>query len=153
MGQKKSFWNPLETRTYKFKKAAIEFFCPLCRTQRAISTHHKLTLMNYGQISLLTFLVSVALWPWAGIRGALSFFPILMVFEAVRRMLFSKDIPCPHCGFDASWYKRDVKVARKLVEDFWTEKGIEDGAVSNIEPLSLQSPLEDNDTMSQSYFS
>ena len=29
------------------------------------------------------------------------------------------ELPCPHCGFDATWYKRDVKVARRQVLDFW----------------------------------
>ena len=39
--------------------------------------------------------------------------------EVYKRLNFRKEIPCPHCGFDASWYKRDVKVARKLVERHW----------------------------------
>ena len=121
----RNFWNPLESRTYKFKKVAMEFFCPLCRTKRAISTGHRLTLLNYGQISLLTGIVTALLWPWAGVRGLLVFFPIFMGFEALRRMLFSRDIPCPHCGFDASWYKRDVKVARQLVDDFWSKQDMD----------------------------
>jgi len=150
----KSFWNPLEKRTYKFKKVALEFFCPLCRTERAISTHHKLTLINYCQITFLTLLLTGALWSWAGARGLFSFFPLLMGFESVRRMLFSKDVPCPHCGFDASWYKRDVTVAKKLVEDFWAERdnlktGHESEAASNVSAVTNQQ----TEDLSQNYFS
>lgn len=132
----KNFWKPLETRSYKYKKVAMEFFCPLCRSKRAIATGHRLTLLNYGQIVLLTGLVTAVFWSWAGIRGFFSFFPILMAFEAVRRMLFSRDIPCPHCGFDASWYKRDVNVAKKIVEDFWSENTIGDAPDINQLPKS-----------------
>ena len=119
----KNFWKPLEKRSYKYKKVAMEFFCPLCRSKRAIITGHRLTILNYCQIILLTGLSTAAFWTWAGFNGLFTFFPILMAFEAIRRMLFSRDIPCPHCGFDASWYKRDVNVARKIVEDFWKNNG------------------------------
>ena len=121
MGQKNK-WQGLEERTYRFKKVDLEFFCPLCSSKRAITTGHRLTILNYGQIALVTGLFTALLWPWAGLRGFLCFFPFLMVFEGARRMLFSRGVPCPHCGFDAAWYKRDVKVARRLVDEFWEDK-------------------------------
>lgn len=57
------------------------------------------------------------------LRGVFSFFVYLAAFEWVRRANYRKEIPCPHCGFDASWYKKDVKVARKLVANYWADKG------------------------------
>jgi predicted RNA-binding Zn-ribbon protein involved in translation (DUF1610 family) len=131
----------LETRLYRYKKVAMEFFCPLCRTKRIISTGHRLTMLNYVQMGLITVLLSALLWPWAGMRGVLIIFPIWIVFASVRRMLFSRDVPCPHCGFDASWYKRDVKVARRLVDEFWHEKNT---------PLT-EPPLEQNEPASINY--
>ena len=48
-----------------------------------------------------------------------------------------KQISCPHCGFDATWYKRDVKVARQLVKDFWVQKqGLD---AQNSQPAAKQS--------------
>ena len=49
-------------------------------------------------------------------------FVIWIGAEAVVRLRFKKEIPCPHCGFDATWYKRDVKVAKKLVSQFWQQQ-------------------------------
>ena len=48
-----------------------------------------------------------------------SLFVIWALFELFIRTLFRREIPCPHCGFDASWYRKDVKMARRLVKDFW----------------------------------
>ncbi len=127
-------WQPLEKRPFRYKKVAMQFFCPLCRTERAITTGHRLSILNYAQIILLTGLVTALSFPWAGFKGLAAFFPIWLGFESVRRMLFSKEVPCPHCGFDASWYKRDVKVARKRVEEFWAEQQ------GHIEPISTQEP-------------
>lgn len=117
-------WNPLETRTYRFKNPAMHFFCPLCRTERAITTHHRLTALNYVQIVLITGGITALAFPWGGFKTTALFFPIWMAFEMTRRFLFSKEVPCPHCGFDASWYKRDVKVARKKVAEFWENQNL-----------------------------
>lgn len=114
--------NPLDPRPYKYKKAAFNFFCPLCRTERAMSASHRLTLKNYIQISLITIVISSCLYPFMQLRGLFSFFIIWALFEGTRRVLFRKEVPCPHCGFDAGWYKKDVKVARKKVEEFWSLK-------------------------------
>lgn len=118
-------YRPLESRTYRYKNPAMEFFCPLCRTKRAITTNPHLTLKNYLQISMLTVVTSMVLWPIMSGRSVFSFFIFWAGFEGARRLLFRKEIPCPHCGFDASWYKRDVKVAKKLVHNFWEAKSPE----------------------------
>lgn len=125
-------WKPLEGRTYRYKKAALEFFCPLCRTQRVITIGHKLTTLNYIQILLLTAAVTALSFPWAGFRALAVIFPLWLGFEMVRRALFSREIPCPHCGFDASWYKRDVLVARRRVSEFWSKKN----------PAPVEEPVE-----------
>jgi hypothetical protein len=52
-------------------------------------------------------------------RAGFVFFVYWLGFEATVRLLFKKDLPCPHCGFDASWYKRDVRITRQKVEEFW----------------------------------
>ncbi len=110
---------PLERRTYKVKNAVTRFFCPLCRTERAFTIGPRLHAKNYVQITMLTLVTTAIffpLWEWGGV---FSFFVYFAAFEFARRTLFRKQVPCPHCGFDASWYKRDVKVARSKVKDFW----------------------------------
>ena len=132
-----SKYRPLEVRTYHYKNPAMEFFCPLCGTKRAIVTNPHLSAKNYLQILMLTTMTSMALWNVMSWRAIFSFFFFWAAFEGTRRVMFRKEIPCPHCGFDASWYKRDVKMARKLVHNFWESKNPKDiesdsGAASQI---------------------
>jgi hypothetical protein len=59
-----------------------------------------------------------------------------MVWGAMEfslRLLFKKEIPCPHCGFDATWYKKDMKVARQKVKEFWDKKRPD--TAENAEPI------------------
>ena len=114
---------PLERRTFKVKNAVTRFFCPLCRTERAFTIKPRTSVKNYVQMAMLTLVttgICFPLWEWGGV---FSFFVYFACFEFVRRTLFRKQVPCPHCGFDASWYKRDVKVARTKVKDFWIAQG------------------------------
>lgn len=113
---------PLEERTYKYKNASQAFFCPLCRTERAITISPRLTKKNYLQILLTSMVVGAGLFPLMGIKCFFIFFIVWAVFELSIRTDFKKQVPCPHCGFDATWYKKDVKVARQLVKDFWDQK-------------------------------
>ena len=113
---------PLESRVYKYKNPAKSFFCPLCRTERAMTTSPRLSVKNYVQIGLTALIFGSGLYPFMGIRSAFVFFVIWTGFELAIRSDFKKQVPCPHCGFDATWYKKDVKVARQLVKDFWLEK-------------------------------
>jgi hypothetical protein len=108
-----------DQRSYRYKNPAMEFYCPLCRTQRAFAYSPKLKVRHYLQIAVIGSLLTALAYPLMGPRGLIVFFPVWAAFYAGLRMLFRKEIPCPHCGFDASWYKRDVKVARKLVKEFW----------------------------------
>ncbi|PIK13830.1 hypothetical protein [Halobacteriovorax sp. JY17] len=115
-------WQPLEYRTYKHKNPKMEFFCPLCTTKRAFHSTPRLSAKNYFQLTLSSILAGAALYPLMGIRSYFVFFIFWALFEAAVRMNFRKEIPCPHCGFDASWYKKDVKMAKKIVHEFWENK-------------------------------
>lgn len=112
----------LDFRPYRYKNVYFKFFCPLCRTERAFTIGPRLTLINYCQILFLTFFFSAILWPWMGAKGLFLGLIFWAGVEWGRRVLFKKEIPCPHCGFDASTYKKDVKRAREQVLEFWQEK-------------------------------
>jgi hypothetical protein len=76
-----------------------------------------------------------------------------MGFEGIRRMLFSRQVPCPHCGFDASWYKRDVKVARRLVGEFWGDKQSEkDKESGKAPPVPEPTIIEAEEAAQNPYF-
>jgi predicted RNA-binding Zn-ribbon protein involved in translation (DUF1610 family) len=112
-------------RSYSFKPHAQTFFCPLCGTQRVQRMRARLTALNHLQILLLTGFVTLLGFSWMQWRGALSYFVIWGLLEGGRRLLFKREVPCPHCGFDATWYKRDVKVARQKVQEFWASREAE----------------------------
>lgn len=113
---------PLEKRVYRYKNPSKNFFCPLCRTERAVTISPRLTHKNYAQIFLTSIVFSALLYPLMEVRSFFVFFVVWAIFELAVRSDFKKQVPCPHCGFDATWYKKDVKVARKLVKDFWEQK-------------------------------
>ncbi|MBC7539054.1 MAG: hypothetical protein H7281_09550 [Bacteriovorax sp.] len=113
---------PLVSRVYKYKNQASTFFCPLCRSERGISISPRLTKKNYLQILLTSIVLGSCLFPFIGAKSFVIFFLSWGVFELAVRSDYKKQIACPHCGFDATWYKRDVKVARQIVKDFWVHK-------------------------------
>jgi predicted RNA-binding Zn-ribbon protein involved in translation (DUF1610 family) len=121
-GDKRVKKNPLVTRVYKYKKKSSQFFCPLCRTERGISVSPRLTKKNIFQIFLTSIVFGSALFPFMGVKCFFIFFVVWGIFELAVRSDYKKQVACPHCGFDATWYKRDVKVARQLVKDFWVQK-------------------------------
>jgi hypothetical protein len=123
---------PLEKRTYKYKSPTNAFFCPLCRTERAITTSPRLTKKNYVQVLLTSIVLGLMLFPFMGVKCFFIFFVVLTVFELSIRTDFKKQVPCPHCGFDATWYKKDVRVARQVVKEFWDQKQSADTAKSAI---------------------
>ena len=113
---------PLENRVYKYKNKEHQFFCPLCRTERGISISPRLSRKNYFQILLTSIVFGGFLFPMMGIKSFFIFFVSWAIFELAVRTNYKKQVACPHCGFDATWYKRDVRVARQLVKDFWAQK-------------------------------
>jgi hypothetical protein len=62
------------------------------------------------------------LYPFFKVESFIVFFAVWGSFELAIRSDFKKQVPCPHCGFDATWYKKDVKVARQKVAEFWAQK-------------------------------
>ena len=115
---------PLESRPFRFKNATKKFHCPLCASERYFTRSHRLSAKHYLQISILTGVCTMALFDVMQWRGISLFFIFWARYEGARRILYRNDIACPYCGFDASWYKRDVKVARRLVEEFWQKKQV-----------------------------
>ena len=113
---------PLVERVYKYKNKDRNFFCPLCRTERNVTTSPRLTKKNIVQISLTSIMIAAALYPFFKIESGVVFFAVWGFFEFAIRSDYKKQIACPHCGFDASSYKRDVRVARQQVADFWAQK-------------------------------
>lgn len=113
---------PLENRPFRFKNARAKFHCPLCASERYLTTSHRLNWKQYTQIAVLTGISTYALFDVMAWRGLSLFFIFWAGYEVARRLVYRSEIPCPYCGFDASWYKRDVKVARKLVQEFWQNK-------------------------------
>jgi predicted RNA-binding Zn-ribbon protein involved in translation (DUF1610 family) len=127
-----SEYNPLEERVYCYKEPFKNFYCPLCGTKRSIVNNYRLTGKNFIQILLITVMINLLIFPFTGFKGVFFIFLVWGGFEFIKRSLFKKEIPCPHCGFDASWYKRDVKVARRLVQEYWNRKdGKRKGSASN----------------------
>ncbi|TDP53292.1 hypothetical protein C8D79_1934 [Bacteriovorax stolpii] len=122
---------PLVERVYKYKNKDRNFFCPLCRTERNVTVSPKLTKKNLLQITLTTIVLGAALYPFFGVESFVIFFAIWGAFELAVRSDYKKQIPCQHCGFDATWYKRDVKVARQKVAEFWAQKQTVNPSVSN----------------------
>ncbi len=72
---------------------------------------------------MLTVATTGVLYPFISFAGIFSFFLFWAGFEAALRLNFKKEIPCPHCGFDAAWYKKDVRIAKSKVKEFWQTRG------------------------------
>lgn len=74
--------------------------------------------MNYGQILILSLVFFYLAFPWLDWKGVGALPIIWALFESIHKSLYRKDLRCPFCGFDPKWYKKDVKLARKKVEEF-----------------------------------
>ena len=76
-----------------------------------------------------------------GARSLIWFFIVFAVYEGVKKILYRREVICPYCGFDMTWYRRDVKMANRLVKDFFKDNPdmIPEGALS-------QNDLEENDS-------
>lgn len=113
---------PLVPRVFRYKNPSLTFFCPLCRSERSLLYPSKLTKKNYLQISTISLVLMVTTYPFMKERCLVWFFIVWVAFEGWLKVLFRHQVPCPHCGFDATWYKKDVKVARAQVKDFWEKQ-------------------------------
>ena len=114
--------NPLQTgRFYKVKNPQKKFLCALCSAPREMKYAKYLAGKNYVQIIVFSTFLSFIAFPLMGMKSIFFVFPVWMIWEIANKMLYRKDIPCPYCGFDATWYRRDVKVANQKVKDFWRD--------------------------------
>lgn len=132
-------FNKKDTRFYKVKNPSKEFLCALCNTKRQMRYTKHLNIVNYYQIVVSSGFLVWLLWDLMSYKAFSLFFIIWTTFEVVKKMLYRKEIPCPHCGFDATWYRRDVKVARNKVENFWKISGHDDSKGKTLASLEQSS--------------
>ena len=112
--------NPLQSkRFYRVKKPAREFLCALCSAPRQMKYAKYLSWMNYLQIALVSAALVWILFDWMGAKALFLTFPVWLCFELCNKLFYRKELSCPYCGFDPSWYRRDVRVAHKMVQQFW----------------------------------
>lgn len=100
------------------KREVRDCFCALCRSPRKLRYSRQLKPIHYAQILVITIGVAAVLFPWLAWKGAFALPIIWALFETNYKTLYRKDLICQHCGFDPTWYKKDVKLARKKVEEF-----------------------------------
>ncbi len=100
------------------KKTIRECFCALCSTPRKLRYSRHLSSLHYFQILILTVSFMALTFSWLGWKGFMSLPMIWVLFEGIHKSLYRKDLKCPFCGFDPTWYKKDVKLAREKVEEF-----------------------------------
>lgn len=114
--------NPLQTgRFYKVKNPQRKFLCALCSAQREIKYSKNLSYKNYLQIVVISIALSWISFSFMGPKTVFAIFLVWPIFEITNKMLYRKEIPCPYCGFDATWYRRDVNIANAKVKEFWQD--------------------------------
>lgn len=102
-----------------FKKAEKrDCYCALCRTPRSMHYQRNLSAIHYLQIALLTVVLTWSLFQWLEWKTLGSFFFIWAGYEFSRKLLYRRELKCTVCGFDPTWYKRDVRIARRHVEEY-----------------------------------
>jgi hypothetical protein len=98
------------------KTVKQDCYCALCRTPRVVRYGRKLTPQNYAQIVLVTATLTWLLFNALQWKTLGAFFIIWAAFDLSKKLLYRRDLKCKACGFDPTWYKRDVRVARRQVE-------------------------------------
>lgn len=107
---------------FKVKNSKKEFLCALCKSPRQLRYTKNLSKLVYVRLFLLSSFLVWTLFPYIAEKSILLVLPIWPIAEFANKMLYRKEIPCSYCGFDATWYRRDVKVAKRKVDDFWAER-------------------------------
>jgi hypothetical protein len=102
-------------------KKSRDCFCALCRSPRKLRYNRHLSRQNFTQIAVLTIVVAAIAYPWLSFKGLMSLPLVWAIFESTHKSLYRKDLKCPYCGFDPTWYKKDVNLARQKVEQFLKE--------------------------------
>lgn len=131
--------NPLQTgRFYRIKNPKRSFLCALCSAPRAMKYSKNLSFFNYIQITLVSVAVVAGMFPFFGVKAFFIIPAIWIGFEIGNKLLYRKEIPCPYCGFDATWYRRDVNFANSKVKEFW-KKNYPDLGNPELENIQLKS--------------
>jgi hypothetical protein len=102
----------------RLKKTKTECYCALCRSPRVLRYSRHLQKHHYLQILVLTIGLTAATYTHFEWRGMMALPLVWALFESIHKSLYRKDLKCPFCGFDPTWYKKDVKLARRKVEEF-----------------------------------
>jgi 5-bromo-4-chloroindolyl phosphate hydrolysis protein len=91
-------------------------------------------------MSIMAVLLVLALWPFWGEKSFALFVLPFIFGELIHKFWYRKDLVCPHCGFDAAWYLKDIKMARKKISRFHELKG--EQAEKEIKPVTQQDEIE-----------
>lgn len=102
--------------------------------------------LKYLQILLISTAVSWVLFPFIGPKSVFSIFIVWSLFEFTNKLLYRKEIACPYCGFDATWYRRDVTVANQKVKDYWLNNYPDLVNPPEIEPEQLGNSASETST-------
>lgn len=110
--------NAYRMHALKQKKDAQECYCALCRTPRVLRYQRNLSKRHYFQISLISLVVMAGLFSWLEFKVVGVPFLVWIIFETIHKSYYRRELACPFCGFDPTWYRKDVKLARRKVEEF-----------------------------------
>ncbi|MGE3611635.1 MAG: hypothetical protein AB7I27_18745 [Bacteriovoracaceae bacterium] len=102
----------------KRRSEVRDCFCALCRSPRKLRYSRTLKPIHYAQIIFLSVATAGIAYPWVTWKGVFALPIIWAIFETNYKSLYRKDLICQYCGFDPTWYKKDVKLARRKVEEF-----------------------------------
>jgi hypothetical protein len=110
--------NAYRMHALKQKKDSKECYCALCRTPRVLRYERNLSKRHYIQIALISLVLMVAGFSFIDFKVVGAPFLVWLVFESIHKSYYRRDLVCPFCGFDPTWYRKDVKLARRKVEEF-----------------------------------
>ncbi len=110
--------NAYRMHALKQKKDSKECYCALCRSPRVLRYGRHLSKFQYFQIALISAVVMIAGFPFFDFKMVGAPVLVWIIFESVHKSYYRRDLACPFCGFDPTWYKKDVKLARRKVEEF-----------------------------------
>ena len=61
------------------------------------------------------------MFPFMGAKAIVLSLPVWILFEFIHKLLYRRELTCPYCGFDPTWYRRDVNLAKSKVQEFWNK--------------------------------
>lgn len=111
-----------KNRIYKLRNPSLKFYCALCRTPREAKYRKNLTTKNYLQIGIISVMLVWLTFPIMAFKSLYLFFIVWTLFEVTNKVLYRRELPCPNCGFDPTWYRKDVKMAKRKVQEFFAKQ-------------------------------